>query len=275
MRAALLTLTLLPACAASLSSFQPAHVPPPGHVQFETGVDASIPTGTISKTVDAAKTLVKAAATRSLNTEERRQLFEAGANLALDPPSAIYHLGVAYVPFDSLELNLRYSSGGWRGGVRRQFLTQEQSGVDFTAGAAFGYHSVEFPIDKVLDILTLEDFKRYSLEVPVVLGVHSPWYRVWGGPRFILAHYSTAMNLNLPATGSTPAEIVAASVEGTATFIGAQFGAALGYAHLFVAVELTIARLISTAALSAPGLDQELDVGGTIVYPGIAVMGEF
>jgi hypothetical protein len=274
MRAALL-LALLPACATSLSSFQPAHVAPKGHVQVEMGADASIPTGTISKTIDAAKTLVTAAANRSLNTEERAQLIEAGANLALDPPAAIFHVGVAYVPVALTEVGLRYSSGGWRGGVRRQLLLQEEDGVDVTAGVSLGYHATSFPVDKILDIVTIDDFTRLSVEVPLVLGTHGSWYRLWGGPRFILAHYSTAMNLNLPATGATPAEIVAASVEGTATFIGAQFGVALGYAHLFVAAELTIAKLLSTAALEAPGISQSLDLGGTIVYPGVALMGEF
>jgi hypothetical protein len=42
-----------------------------------------------------------------------------------------------------------------------------------------------------------------------------------------------------------------------------------------VAAELTIAKLLSTAALEAPGISQSLDLGGTIVYPGVALMGEF
>jgi hypothetical protein len=275
MRLALLLVALTPACATSLSSFQPAHVAQKGHVQVEMGTDVSIPTGTISKTIDASKTLVRAAATRNLTPEERRQLFEAGANLALDPPSAVFHFGVAYVPVPALEVSARYSSGGYRVGVRRQLLTQEAHGVDLTPGVAGGRHSTSFPIDNVLDILTLDDFTRWSLEVPLVLGKHTDWYRIWGGPRFLLSWYSTEMKLNLPATPSTPAEVVAASVEGTATFIGAQFGAAVGYAHVFFGFELTVVRLISTASLTAATQSADVDLGGTIVYPGVAFMGEF
>jgi hypothetical protein len=275
LRATLLLATLGAGCATSLSSFQPAHVASKGHVQAEGGMDVSIPTGTISKTIDAAKTLASAAQSRSLSEAERRQLIEAGANLALDPPATVFHFGVAYVPFERWEVGLRYSSGGWRIGGRRQLLAVDRDGLDLSVGLAAGRHSTSYPIDKILDVLTLEDFTRYSLEIPIVAGTHGSWYRLWGGPRLLLARYTTAMNLNLPATGATPAEVVAASVKGTATFIGAQGGFAIGYAHLFVALELTIVQLISTAELRAANQGQDADLGGTIVYPGFAVMGEF
>ena len=54
---ALLVFLLASGCATSLSGFQPAHVAPKGHVTAEAGFDVSVPTGTITKAIDAGKTL--------------------------------------------------------------------------------------------------------------------------------------------------------------------------------------------------------------------------
>jgi hypothetical protein len=271
----LFLLILTSGCAATLSGFQPAHVPAKGHVSAELGWDVSAPTGTISRTLDAGKTLARASQSRSLTDSERRQVIEAGANLAIDPPALVMHLGVAFVPVDRWELGLRWSSGSWRAGFRHQFLTQERDGLDLTAGLGISRFSYEFPIHEVINIIHLDDFTRWSVDVPLLVGKHASWYRLWAGPRLLFARYDTALTLDLPATGSTPAEVVAAAVSGQATFIGGQGGVALGYAHLFVGFELTIVRLISHAHLELTGQRQDADVGGLIVYPGLALMGEF
>jgi hypothetical protein len=274
-RAPLLLLLLSSGCAATLSGFQPAHVARKGHVTAEAGWDVSIPTGTISRAFDAGETLAKAARSRSLNDSERRQVIEAGANVAIDPPTVVGHLGVAFVPLDRFELGLRWSYGAWRGGFRYQLLTQERHGLDLTAGLGVSRFSYEYPIDKVIDVIKLDDFTRWSLDVPLLVGKHASWYRLWGGPRLIFSRFDTAMTLHLPATGSTPEEIVAASVGGNATFIGGQAGFALGYRYLFLGLELTIVRLISHAHLDLAGQRQDVDLSGMIIYPGIALMGEF
>jgi hypothetical protein len=261
-------------CAPTLSSFQPAHVAPQGHVSVQAGIDGSAPVGTIIKSIDAARTLASAARSRTLSDPERRQLVEAGANLALDPPAIVGHIGGDYVPFTDWELGLRWSPGSWRVGARHQFLHQERHGVDLTAGVGVSRFTYEFPVSNVVDVLQLDDFERWSVDVPIALGKHGSWYRIWGGPRLLFSKFSTALRLDLPAAGGMGAETVLASVDGRATFVGGQGGVALGYRHLFLGVELTIVQLISTAHLSLPGQRQDADLGGLIVYPGIALMGE-
>jgi hypothetical protein len=278
MRRALLLLVLAaPACAPALSSFQPAHVAPKGHVSAEFGWDVSAPVGTFIRAIDAAKVLARASSSRSLTDPERRQLIEAGANVALAPPGVVTHAGVTFVPLTGLELGLRWSPGTWRGAVRHQFLDQATHGVDFTAGLGLARYTFEFPVnDLVGDILHLDDFTRWNLDVPLVFGSRARWYRLWGGPRLLFSTFSTAMTLHLPANSAgAQAEVVAASVEGNATFLGAQGGFALGYSHLFVGVELTVVRLISSAHLELAGQRQDVDLGGFIIHPGIALMGEF
>jgi hypothetical protein len=275
MRRALLLLPLASGCAATLSGFQPAHVAARGHVTAEVGWDASAPTGTISRTIDAGKALARAANNHSLSDSERRQVIEAGANLAIDPPAAVMHAGLAYVPITGWELALRWSNGAWRAGFRHQFLTQEQHGLDLTAGLGISRFSYEFPIHDFINIIRLDDFTRWSLDVPLLVGKHAEWYRLWAGPRLVFARYDSAMTLSLPAAGGTPSEVVAASVGGNATFVGGQGGVALGYRHIFLGLELTIVRLISHAHLDLAGQSQDADLGGLIIYPGIALMGEF
>jgi hypothetical protein len=277
MRGALLLLFLSSSgCAAALSSFQPAHVAPKGHLSAEFGWDVSAPLGTIIRAVDAAKTLAGAAKNRSLTDAERRQLIEAGANVALAPPGVVTHAGLTYTPFTAWEVGVRWSPGTWRGGLRHQFLDQATHGVDLTAGLGLSRYTFEFPLNDLIgDVLHLDDFTRWNLEVPVVFGKHDSWYRLWGGPRLLFSRFDTALTLHLPPTGSTPEEVVAASVDGSATYLGAQGGFALGYAHLFVGLELTIVRLISSAHLELAGQRQDVDLGGFIIHPGVALMGEF
>jgi hypothetical protein len=50
---------------------------------------------------------------------------------------------------------------------------------------------------------------------------------------------------------------------------------ALGWRHLFVGVELTVARLISSPTLTLGTARFTPDIDGWIVYPGVALLGEF
>lgn len=273
----LLALAPLSACAATLSTFQPAHVPETGHVGAEVGWDVSAPLGTISRVFDAAETLSTAANQKTLTQAERFQLVEAGANLALVPPGVVMHAGLAFVPTARLEVGLRWSTGTWRLGARYQLLDQEKNGIDLTAGLGVSRFKYSFPIDisSLEKVVKLDDFVRWSIDFPLLIGTHGTWYRLWTGPRILLSRFDTAIGLALPATANTPAEMVMASVDGTAAFVGGQGGVALGYKHLFVVFELTIVQLISTGHLTLAGQRQDVDLGGLVIYPGIGLMGEF
>ena len=60
-----------------------------------------------------------------------------------------------------------------------------------------------------------------------------------------------------------------------AVVFGGQLGGALGYRQIFIGLELTVVRFFSTAHLDLGGQRRDVHVGGILVYPGIAVMGEF
>ena len=266
---------LLASCAPTLSSFQPAHVAPAGHVSAELGTDFAVPTGTVTRAYDAAKTLVSASRSRSLTEDEKIQLFAAGTNLALSPPGPVNHIGITYSPAQHWEVGGRYSSQALRLGGRRQLLVQEESGWDLTVGLGVQRWSYGFPIGNVLDIVDLEDFTRWSFDLPLVAGVRRDFYWLWAGPRLAMSSYSTELTIRAPGQAGAAASEDVARASGTATYLGAQAGVALGYKMLFVAFELTAVRMLGTAELDVFGRQVEADTGTFILYPGIAVMAEF
>jgi hypothetical protein len=262
-------------CATSLSTFQPAHVPAKGHVNAEIGTDVSVATGPVARSIDAAKTLARAAESRMLTEDEKLRVFDAGANLALNPPAFVEHLGVAYAFAEGWEVGLRYASSSLRLAGRSQLLRQEEDGWDMSIGLGIQRFSYAFPIDNVVDIITLDDFTRWNLDVPVAIGRHGDFYRVWGGPRIVLSSYSTELVIRAPGQAGQVASEDVASVSGRGAYLGVQGGAALGYKVLFVAFELTVVRMVGTARIDVFGRRTEADTGTWVIYPGVALMGEF
>lgn len=263
-------------CATALSSFSPAHVPPKGHVHAEAGFDVSVPTGTITQTIDSGKALAASAASRTLTEQERQQVFDAGVNLALNPPALLQHFGIAYAPVERTELSLRSVGGGWRFGGRYQLWVQGvDRGWDLTVGLGAARQSFAFPVDNVLDILTIDDFRRYAFDLPIVFGRRGRWYRLWGGPRLLATTGSSQMRLNLPASGQGSAETVLAAVDSSGFYYGAQTGFALGYEKVFLGIELNLVKFNGQADVTVGATARTVSLDTFVVYPGIALMGEF
>ncbi len=273
----LMSLAVAGGCATSLSTFQPAHVAAKGRVEVESGMDLALPTNTVGAVIDVGRTLSKESKDRVLTDAEKQDLFAAGVNLALDAPAPVMHAGIAYGIAGAWEVGVRYTSGAWRLGGRRQILHQETSGFDLSAGIGIQRFVYAYPVGDVLDFLKIEDFTRWNVDVPILFGKRGSWYRLWGGPRLVFSRYQTSLTFASPMGG---AEIVTASAEGRAALLGVQGGVAIGYRWLFVGFELTVVRMLSTAHLVArtPGAAEQradIDLGTFVIYPGLALMGEF
>ncbi|HTN90491.1 MAG TPA: hypothetical protein VL242_42755 [Sorangium sp.] len=263
-------------CAPALSTFQPAHVADKGHVQAELGLDVSVPTGAIASVVDAGVVLANIAESRELTEGERLTLFEAGGALALNPPTVTPHIGVGYTALDRWELNLRYTGSAFRLGTRYQLLKRDKHGVDLTAGAGVGRYVIDLPIGSILGLVELEDFTRWQIDLPIQIGTAGTWYRVWGGPRLMLTTFDTALVVDLPASTGYPGERELASFSGTGLYVGGQAGVALGYKHVFLGLELTLAEIFSSGELAVLGERAvAVDLDSFIIYPSIGLMLEF
>jgi hypothetical protein len=260
-------------CAPALSSFTPAHVAPKKHVQAEAGFDVSIPSS-IADVVDQAATISKNANGHQLTREEQQQLFRAGAGLALNPPSFVTHVGLSYTALEHFEVNGRLTSGAWRLGGRYQVLDETKHSVDGTFSLGGGHYSYEFPVSDQIPLLTLEDFSRWQLDAGFLVGKHGDWYRWWAGPRLLVSFYGTELTFEQPAVGVEAQKKVLASLDGAATYLGGQVGAALGYKHVFVGFELTLAKFWTSASVKVLDDERDMDLDSFIVYPGIALMFE-
>ena len=257
-------------CAPSLSTFQPAHVADKGHAQVALGAEVSIPTATIDKVVNQAKPLTEAARTRDLTVEEQRKVFEAGINLAANPPSGGVLASGAYVPVRNLEVNLRYASSAWRLGARYQLLERARAGVDLTLGAGFSRYKYQFPVGDQIPFLRLEDFVRWQLDVPLQIGQAGSWYRWWAGPKAMFTSFETTLQIAAPFYKSE-----VASFRGTGGYYGGQAGIALGYKYAFLAFELTMAQLFGHADTTLLGSSVRTNVDSFVVFPTFGLLGEF
>jgi hypothetical protein len=266
----LLAAAWLGGCGASLSSFQPAHVPERGHVQTEAGFDLAYPVHTIGDVIDAAETIEDAAAERTLTDDEIRIIAEGGAALGMNPPAVIGHLGVAGAPLERLELGARLMSSGWRLGFRYQLLTQARHGVDLTAGFGAGTALTKPVIEEALDSVTVDRYWRWNIDVPVALGRHGTWYRWWVGPRLLYSRSAQELTVQLPYDVR-----VRGQLSGGALYLGGQGGAALGYRSIFVGPELTIVGLMGSVDVDLLGRTEPVRLDTAVVQPAFAVMGEF
>src|SRR5262245_2403890 len=274
-------LTLAAGCAPSLSTMQPAHVAPKGHLQATVGLEISAPTATITDLIDTAKTLSTTAGNRDLMPAEEQQVFEAGVNTVVVPPSVGYHLAANYTLIDNLELGLRYAGGGWRLGSRYQILHRETGPFDLTFGLGVARSAYKIPIASSIPILEVEDFTRYTIDVaPLQIGTSRSWFRLWAGPKFLYSRFSTALRLSIPFI----AEIDLASFEGHAIYYGGQAGMAFGYRYLFFAVELTMAGISGTADVKTADLSRDgsmmpvarsADLSGFVIFPTFGLIGQF
>lgn len=260
------------ACAPSLAGLQPAHVAPAGHVQAAAAFELGVPTGAIHDVVETSRTLGEIAQTQTISTAQRAQLLDAGMSLAASPPAFGPHFALAYGAVPGVELGLRYAVGTWRLGTRYQLLDRTSGPCDLVVGLGLSRSSQGVPADEVLQVVSIDDVTRWTLDVPLLAGTGRSWYRAWIGPKLLFSTLSTAVRLDL-AQG----EVVAAGFAGRTLYYGGQAGFAIGYRNVFLALELTVARMAGSAHIvdgTAEFVNRSIDLTGTAIYPAVGLIGE-
>lgn len=265
---------LLAGCAPSLSTFQTAAVAPKGSYTAALALEGSVPAGALYDVIDAGKSVAaKATSGQVLTTDEKWQAFDAGMQLLLSPPAVGYHLRLAYVPVERIELSLRYAGSALRLGGRYQLVDRSSGPFDLTVGLGIARFTRGIPLSDFVPIVAVEDFTRWQIDVPMLIGTQRSWFRAWGGPRFLATFFDAALRLDLQAE-----QTVLASMAGSAYYVGAQGGFGVGYRWVFLAFELTITEMIGRARFDAPALAAEgrrLSLSGLVVYPALGLMGEW
>jgi hypothetical protein len=260
-------------CAPSLATMQPAHVGPKGSIQVTAAVEVAIPPGAIIDAIDAGETISDRAANgQPISDTDRARLFNAAINLLASPPSFGPHFAVAYAVLDRVEVGLRYAGQGWRLGGRYQLVRRDEGPCDLVVGLGLARSSYAVPLGDVIPVIQIDDFTRWTIDVPLTAGTSRSWFHVWAGPKLVYSHFDTAMRLVIP---NEAAEL--ASFAGHSIFFGGLAGVAVGYRHVFLGLELTVGHISgsATAAASTAGASYSAELSGTIVYPAFGLMGEF
>ena len=266
-------IALASACAPSLATLQPAQVAPRGHATAAVGFEVGIPVGTLPALITVGRDLAREGqAGGALTDAQKWQVFDAGINLLLEGATVGADIALTYTPLDRFEIGLRYAGGAWRVGSRYQLLDHLSAPFDLTVGVGLSRFAYQLPLSDEIPGLSLDDFSRWQLDIPILLGISRDWFRVWAGPKLLLTSFSTQLTLRLPN------DPVVARFEGDASFVGAQGGFALGYRKLFVAFELTLAEGFGSAYLTAPALSpptHDSSLSSFIVFPAVGLLGEF
>ena len=275
-RASSLAVLLAAGCGPTLATLQPAEVAKAGHVQVAAGFEVGIPTGTLARTVDAGRALSSRAASCAsqscaLTPSEEGQIFDAGASLAASPLSYSQHFGINYGFDGRTEAGLRWAAGNWRAQGRYQVARREDGPFDCVVGIGVARGTTTIPLDDLLPVLTIDDFTRWTLDLPLSIGTSRSWFRAWTGVKLAYSHFDANMHLDAP---SSPPSF--AHFDGHGLYTLAEGGIAGGYRYLFVAVELTLGELFgrADATITAAPAVRSTDLGGFVLYPAVALIGE-
>jgi hypothetical protein len=263
-------------CAPSLATLQPAHVAPRGHVQVTAGLEVAVPTGTLVSAVDAGRALGRASQSQQLSADQEGRLFDAGVTYAASPVSTVSHFAVSYGVYDRTELGLRYASGAWRLGGRYQLLRHEDGPLDMVVGLGVSRATTDIPVQDVIQVLSVDDFTRWTGDLSLLVGTSRSWFRVWAGPKLVYTHFDTSLRADFGMNSTNPSQL--AIFEGNGLYYGGQGGVALGYRKVFLGIELTLAELSGSATTSSSTVStvgRTTDISGFVVYPAFALMGEF
>ena len=265
---------VLSGCASVLSTFTPAPTTPPGSVRGAAAIGVSAPVGQLVDVVDQGEEIArKRLRGEPLNAEEQDELVESGLTLALNPPSAAGELQGRYGVAEAIDVGVRFASSlTARVDGRFQFLksgAEDGSGFAGSAGLGLGYYakSFELPNADIEAMVAVASMRRVELDAPILFGFSGPVGHFWFGPKFVVNRFWADVTLEFLQTAA-----VAGSATGTTFFYGGQVGGAVGYKYVWLAAELSIMGLSSSADVESSAYNADLSLGGLVLYPALGVI---
>ena len=265
---------LLSGCASVLSTFTPAPTTPPGSMRGAGAIGVSAPVGGLVDAVDRGEALAqKRARGQALTAEEQDDLVESGLTLALNPPSAAGELQGRYGVADRIDVGVRFASSvAARVDGRFQFLksgAEHGSGFAGSAGLGLGYYakSFEVPNADIEAFVAVANMRRVELDAPILFGMSGEIGQFWFGPKFVLNRYWADVTLEFLQTTA-----VTGTAVGTNFFYGGQVGGAVGYKYAWLAAELSIMGLSTSADVESSAYNRDLSLSGLVLYPAFGII---
>lgn len=246
--------TLVSGCAPALSTMHPATVAPHRNVDAGAAFGVSVPIAGVSSTVGTARDNVER--TRDgepLSDADRDDIIRTSLGLTLNPPSFGSQYRVAYGIVDGAEVELRYALSAFRLGARWQMMKPESRERPLAGSVGIGVSRYVFSLGVpgyLAPIVDVDDFTRYDVDVPVLFGVSHDIYHVWGGPKLVASFMSAGIDVctQFDTAERECGERASATLDGNAFYFAGQLGGAVGYKHVWIGAELTMAYVTGDAA---------------------------
>ncbi len=225
------------ACSPTLSTMQPARLVPPGHVQLGTSVEVSLPHGEVRDALDRARGV-----SGELTSAEVDVLADAATAALVHSPGLGLQISAAYGVSRRVELDARASMTAVRGGMRFQ-LVRARPGIYVALGVGVTHQFVGLPIQQFTSAAEVRSFSREELDVPLTAGFSSRAFHLWLGPKLVVARYAASVSACLDRQDGRCAMPATMTLDGTAAYLAGQIGIAIGWKSVWLAAELTVARL--------------------------------
>ncbi|WP_375765116.1 hypothetical protein NR798_25710 [Archangium gephyra] len=286
----LLALLLATGCASTLSTMQTAKPLARGQIQVSGAVGVFTPVGQLGTLINegivqgkAIHDTVRSGEPYHLEEAEAQRLLGVGMALAVAPPGPANELMIrtGLLESNTLDLGLRLSTTSLRfdGKVRLahggdpeddSLPDYQRKSYDLALGVAYSRHVFKSPVLDALEIVKIDDFSRWDLEVPVYLSMDlGDIFKLYAAPKYIYSRTSLDSRLvDVSREGqdvsgfdlSLPAEV-------TSHFYGASVGFALGYKYVHLYAELTGGYTDCRPVV----FGQRRDLGGVTLYPSIGI----
>lgn len=217
-------------CGGGLPLLHPARVLPRGEVQAAGGFSGTIAPGALGSAVENAAN--EAAA--NPGTVPTDTTFARGALVAASvAPGLAPFVGARVGLGVQSEAGLAYTGRAARADVRHAFDLSDAWTLSVGVGGSGALN--DHGSAQVLPNVALNDLTGWGADVPVLLGYSSEGdlYSFWFGPRAGWEHVSIRL-----ASSETPLGAQPISLSATRFWGGAVVGAAVGFRHVHVAVEL-------------------------------------
>jgi len=284
-----LLLALTSGCATTLSTMQTARTLEPGQVQVTGGMGIFLPVGNLIRVVDAgidqgreARDAVDDNRPYALSEESQQQILSAGVALLVAPPGINPELMVRVGVADRVDVGLRYSGislradgkvllfhGGREEGGR---MEAGQRSYDVALGLGVARYFFSSPVLDVLEVVQMNDFSRYDIEVPLYVSADfGDIFKLYGAPKYVYSHTRLDQRLVDYSRQGAPVTGFDATLPATVNshFVGSTVGLSLGYRYVYLFAELTGGYVICNPTL----FGAERKLGGVTFFPsfGLAI----
>ncbi len=235
--ALVLATPMLAACAGGAPLLHSARALDPGDVAAAAGFSANVATGALGSSLAGART--EAAASTSAGTTTVDATYARGALVAAAVAPGLAPFVAARVGLGAgAEGGITYTGRGARIDMRE---TWTSGAISYSAGAGGTGYLYDHDADSPLPNVDLGELHGWGFDVPLLVSWRASGglYEAWAGARGGYDSVSISSLTSVPGAGDFGNAPYALS--GTRVWGGGLVGAAMGFRHVHVAIELDAA----------------------------------